>query len=155
MAFCRGTSSCRQNGNGGFDAQGRSVRVLGYYDCLSRSSPNPRERERERERDDFSVCLYANDSALTNFEVLDFLRSRGVAEDPTRVIVSVAPSEVKVFNYLEQTVACNQTRESVAEFLKKSEKCKLVKAEILNIINIRPSSVVDIDPILKSTPIRL
>ncbi|KAI8561257.1 hypothetical protein RHMOL_Rhmol04G0324600 [Rhododendron molle] len=97
----------------------------------------------------------ANDSALTNFEFLDFLRSRGAAVDPTRVIVSVAPSEVKVFNYLEQTVACNQTRESVAEFLKKSDKYKLVKAEILNIINIRPSSVVDIDPLVSDCERRL
>ncbi|KAF7145115.1 hypothetical protein RHSIM_Rhsim04G0197700 [Rhododendron simsii] len=95
----------------------------------------------------------ANDSALTNFEVLDFLRSRGAAEDSTRVIVSVAPSEVS--NYLEQTVACNQTRESIAEFLKKSDKYKLVKAEILNIINIRPSSVVDIDPLISDCERRL
>ena len=40
--------------------------------------------------------LKADAGALTNFEVLAFLRSRGAAKDPTRVIVSVAPSEFKV-----------------------------------------------------------
>ncbi|XP_022760181.1 uncharacterized protein LOC111306659 [Durio zibethinus] len=38
----------------------------------------------------------ANAGALTNFEVLDFLRSRGASKDLTRVIVPIAPSEFKV-----------------------------------------------------------
>ena len=40
--------------------------------------------------------LKADAGALTNFEVLDFLRSTGAAKDHTRIIVSVAPSEFKV-----------------------------------------------------------
>jgi hypothetical protein len=92
---------------------------------------------------------------LTNFEVLDFLRSRGAAKDPTRVIVSVAPSEFKVFDYLERSVACNQTRESVEEFKNKCKEYKLVSAEIVNIVNIRPSSVVDIDPLIDDCEGRL
>ena len=40
----------------------------------------------------------ANAGALTNFEVLDFLRSRGAAKDPTRVIAPIAASEFKVRN---------------------------------------------------------
>lgn len=40
--------------------------------------------------------LEANAGPLTNFEVLDFLRSRGASKDPTRVLVPVAPSEFKV-----------------------------------------------------------
>ena len=40
--------------------------------------------------------LAANAGTLTNFEVLDFLRSKGAAKDPTRVLASVAPSEYKV-----------------------------------------------------------
>ncbi|RVW36378.1 hypothetical protein CK203_083830 [Vitis vinifera] len=79
----------------------------------------------------------ANAGALTNFEVLDFLRSRGAAKDPTRV-----------YDYLVESAACNQTRESINELLEKCKKYDLAKAEILNIINIRPASPVEIDPAL-------
>lgn len=42
-----------------------------------------------------SFCrLKANDGPLTNFEVLDYLRSRGASKE---VAVTVAPSEYKVF----------------------------------------------------------
>ncbi|CAL5416185.1 unnamed protein product [Camellia sinensis] len=90
--------------------------------------------------------LKANAGALTNFEVLDFLRSRGAAKDPTRIIV---------FDYLEQSAACNQTRERITEFVEKCKKYNLAKAEILNIVNIRPSSVVEIDPIIEECESRL
>ncbi|KAK4365945.1 hypothetical protein RND71_013825 [Anisodus tanguticus] len=93
--------------------------------------------------------LEANAGALTNFEVLDFLRSRGAGRDPTRVLVSVEPSEFKVYDYLEQTAACNQTRQSIDEFLRKCKSIKLAKAEILNIINVRPSSLVELYPIIE------
>lgn len=96
----------------------------------------------------YEFCrLKANGGALTNFEVLDFLRSRGAGKDPTRLIASVAPSEYKVYDYLEQTAACNQTRDIIHEFLEKCKSYDLAKAEILNIINIRPSSQVEIDPV--------
>ncbi|KAI8008229.1 DNA-directed RNA polymerase III subunit RPC9 [Camellia lanceoleosa] len=99
--------------------------------------------------------LKANAGALTNFEVLDFLQSRGAAKDSARIVVSVAQSEFKVFDYLEQSAACNQTRERITEFVKKCKKYNLAKAEILNIINIRPSSVVEIDPIIEECESRL
>ncbi|XP_057958386.1 uncharacterized protein LOC131151154 [Malania oleifera] len=85
-----------------------------------------------------------NAGALTNFEVLDFLRSRGASKDPTRVIAPVAPSEFKVYDYLVQSVACNQTRECIDEFFQKCKKYDLAKAEVINIVNLRPSSVVEI-----------
>ncbi|XP_057500673.1 uncharacterized protein LOC130784719 isoform X2 [Actinidia eriantha] len=56
--------------------------------------------------------LKANAGALTNFEVLDFLRSRGAAKDPTRVIVSVAPSEFKIIEQCEKRLG-----ESVEELV--------------------------------------
>ncbi|XP_004250017.1 uncharacterized protein [Solanum lycopersicum] len=109
--------------------------------------------------------LEANAGALTNFEVLDFLRSRGAGRDPTRVIVPIAPSEFKVYDYLEQTAACNQTRQVIGELMGKCkciklEKCECIKPkqceciklegdEIVNIINIRPSSLVELYPILR------
>ncbi|KAF3684354.1 putative phosphoglucan phosphatase DSP4, chloroplastic-like isoform X1 [Capsicum annuum] len=96
-----------------------------------------------------SALLAANAGALTNFEVLDFLRSRGAGRDPTRVIFPIAPSEFKVYDYLEQTAACNQTRQVIGEFLEKCKSVNLAKAEILNIINIRPSSLVELYPIIE------
>ncbi|XP_044499693.1 DNA-directed RNA polymerase III subunit RPC9-like [Mangifera indica] len=98
--------------------------------------------------------LEGNAGALTNFEVLDFLRSRGASKDPTRVLVPVAPSEFKVYDYLVESVACNQTRENVNEFLEQCKKFKLAKAEMLNIINIRPSSLVEIDSIIEQSDTR-
>ena len=44
----------------------------------------------------FFFSLDANEGVLTNFEVLDFLRSKGAAKDSTRVLAKVTPSEYKV-----------------------------------------------------------
>ncbi|CAN6850952.1 unnamed protein product [Brassica oleracea] len=93
----------------------------------------------------------ANAGALTNFEVLDLLNSRGASKDTTRVIASetVSRSEYKVYDYLMETAASTQTRESVTKFSDKCKDFKLAKAEILNIINLRPSSDVELTPILE------
>ncbi|KAE8010629.1 hypothetical protein FH972_006984 [Carpinus fangiana] len=93
--------------------------------------------------------LAANAGTLTNFEVLDFLRSKGAAKDPTRVLASVAPSEYKVYDYLVKTAACNQTKENIKEFSERCKKFDLAKAEVLNIINMRPSSAVGVYPIIE------
>ncbi|KAL6622813.1 hypothetical protein ACP70R_018796 [Stipagrostis hirtigluma subsp. patula] len=85
----------------------------------------------------------ANAGYLTNFEVLDFLRSRGAKTDPMGCLGAVGASECKVYEYLLKTPACNQTRESVLEFAKRSEKFKLAEADRLNVINWRPSSAAD------------
>lgn len=45
----------------------------------------------------------------------------------------------QVCDYLNETVASTQTLESVTTFSDKCKDFKLAKAEILNIINIRPS----------------
>ncbi|KAI3928003.1 hypothetical protein MKW98_023604 [Papaver atlanticum] len=97
----------------------------------------------------------ANAGALTNLEVLNFLRARGASTDPTRVIAPVSPSEYQVYDYLVETAACNQTQENINEFLKSCEKYKLAKAEKLNIINIRPATLVEIDPIIEECQDRL
>ncbi|CAH2043759.1 unnamed protein product [Thlaspi arvense] len=91
----------------------------------------------------------ANAGALTNFEVLDFLNSRGASKDTTRVIAPIARSEYKVYDYLVETAACTQTRESVTKFTEKCKGFKVAKAEILNIINLRPSSIVELMPIIE------
>ena len=62
----------------------------------------------------------------------------------TRFIVRIV---LKVFDYLEQSIAYNQMRESITELAEKCKKYKLADAEIVNIINIRPSSAVEIEPV--------
>ncbi|KNA10809.1 hypothetical protein SOVF_140880 [Spinacia oleracea] len=94
--------------------------------------------------------LKTNAGPLTNFEVLDLLRSKGASTDPTRVMSLLTPSEFKVYDYLVQSPACDQTRESVNEFLEKSKEYQLAKAEVINILNNRPSSAAELAPIIEA-----
>nr|XP_021842705.1 DNA-directed RNA polymerase III subunit RPC9-like [Spinacia oleracea]XP_021842713.1 DNA-directed RNA polymerase III subunit RPC9-like [Spinacia oleracea] len=94
--------------------------------------------------------LKTNAGPLTNFEVLDLLRSKGASTDPTRVMSLLTPSEFKVYDYLVQSPACDQTRESVDEFLEKSKEYQLAKAEVINILNNRPSSAAELAPIIEA-----
>ncbi|KAL5702199.1 hypothetical protein ACHQM5_027444 [Ranunculus cassubicifolius] len=99
--------------------------------------------------------LEKSGGALTNFEVLEFLRSRGASTETTRVFAPIAPSEFQVYDYLVQTAACNQTIDSIDNFLKRCEKFDLAKAEKINIINIRPTSAVELDPIIEQCENRM
>ncbi|KAK1436543.1 hypothetical protein QVD17_02324 [Tagetes erecta] len=99
--------------------------------------------------------LKENAGLLTNFEVLDFLRTRGPAKDPTRVLAPVTPSEFKVYDNLVQSAANSQTRESISEFVAKCKPYKLTNSEITNIVNIRPSSLVEIYPLIENFESRL
>ena len=54
---------------------------------------------------------------------------------------------VQVYDYLVESAACNQTRERVKNFLEKSKEYQLAKAEVINIINIRPTSAVELVPV--------
>ncbi|CAH8338442.1 unnamed protein product [Eruca vesicaria subsp. sativa] len=95
----------------------------------------------------------ANAGALTNFEVIELLNSRGASKDTSTRVMGlkdkVSKSEYKVYDYLMETAASTQTRESVTTFSDKCKDFKLAKAEILNIINLRPSSDVELTPILE------
>ncbi|KAK1279784.1 hypothetical protein QJS04_geneDACA011615 [Acorus gramineus] len=89
-----------------------------------------------------------NLGALTNFEVLDVLRSRGASSDPLAALGSVSLSECKVFDYLIQTPASVQTREDIDEFMKRCEKYRLLMAEKLHIVNFRPTCPEEIEPFI-------
>ncbi|KAL1543299.1 putative E3 ubiquitin-protein ligase RING1a [Salvia divinorum] len=93
--------------------------------------------------------------ALTNFELLDLLRSRGAGKDASRAIATVSQSEFKVFDYLEGTVACNQTREIIDNFVAECQKFDLTKAEILNIVNIRPRNEPELFPLVEECEQRM
>ncbi|XP_042038304.1 uncharacterized protein LOC121784204 [Salvia splendens] len=92
--------------------------------------------------------IEASATALTNFELLDLLRSRGAGKYASLAIATVSQSEFKVFDYLEGTVACNQTREIVDNFVAECQKFDLPKADILNIVNIRPRNEPELFPII-------
>ncbi|XXG64503.1 hypothetical protein AAC387_Pa05g2440 [Persea americana] len=99
--------------------------------------------------------LDAKAGVLTNFEVLNLLRLRGATSDPLGSLGAVTSSECKVFDYLVQSAACNQTRECIDEFLKRSEKYHLANAEKLNIINVRPKVGASIYPFIEDCETRL
>ncbi|KAL6851921.1 hypothetical protein ACP4OV_020106 [Aristida adscensionis] len=92
----------------------------------------------------------ANAGYLTNFQVLDYLKSRGAKTDPMGCLGAVSASECKVYEYLLKTPACNQTKESILEFAKRSESFKLAEADRLNVINWRPSSPADAYAMIES-----
>ncbi|KAJ6808794.1 DNA-directed RNA polymerase III subunit RPC9-like [Iris pallida] len=94
--------------------------------------------------------LQANAGALTDSEVIDFFRSRGATSDPMGCIGAVAKPECKVFDYLTNSPTCNQKKEAISGFINRCEKFKLAKAEILNIINVRPSNEAQIYPLIES-----
>ncbi|KAK3190127.1 hypothetical protein Dsin_029688 [Dipteronia sinensis] len=106
--------------------------------------------------------LEANAGALTNFEVLDLLRSRGASKDATRVLAQIAQSEFEeyllavfqVYDHLEESISRNQTRLKINEFVEKCKRFKLAKAEVLNIINVRPSSPAEIFAIIEQAESR-
>lgn len=54
--------------------------------------------------------LEENAGALTNFEVLDFLRAKGASKDPSRVLAKVAMSEYKVC-YSDETTNLSSIRD--------------------------------------------
>ncbi|KAL5555063.1 hypothetical protein UlMin_037299 [Ulmus minor] len=80
------------------------------------------------------------------------MRSIRAYKDPTWVLVIVASSEYKVYDYLVETSACNLTRENIDEFLEKSKQYDLAKAEVLNIINIRLSSAEMVEMVVEVLP---
>ncbi|XP_049932119.1 uncharacterized protein LOC116249222 isoform X1 [Nymphaea colorata] len=85
---------------------------------------------------------------LTNFEVLEHLKSRGATLDPFGSLSMARRSECKVFDYLAQTSAATQTRERISEFLQRSEKYKLTSAEKVQVINLSPSRPVELDGVM-------
>lgn len=94
--------------------------------------------------------LEANAGPLTNFEVLEFLRSKDPEKDPTPTMFPNFSSEHKVFEYLDKSSCKYLTREVIDEFLEECKRFKISKAEKLNLINIMPKSVPELYPILES-----
>ncbi|GLJ33104.1 hypothetical protein SUGI_0666250 [Cryptomeria japonica] len=99
--------------------------------------------------------LDANAGLLSNFEVMDLLRSRGATQDPLGSFGSATRSECQVFDYLVQSPAGTLTREIVREFLLKAEKFSLTKAERVQVLNLRPSTAVEVHMIIEDCEERM
>ncbi|XP_042038308.1 uncharacterized protein LOC121784209 [Salvia splendens] len=99
--------------------------------------------------------IEASVGALTNSELLDLLRSKGAGKYASRAIATVSQSEFKVFDYLEGTVAWNQSREIIDNFVAEYQEFDLAKAEILNIVNTRPRNEPELFPLIEECESRM
>lgn len=54
---------------------------------------------------------------------------------------------LQVFDYLVNSAACNQSREIIKEFWKRADEFGLAMAEMLSIVNTRPSSGAELFPV--------
>ena len=61
----------------------------------------------------------------------------------------------QVIEYLEQGCAADQSRESIAEFMRAMEPFGLTQAEVLNLVNTRPRSLVEVHLIVEECEERL
>ncbi|EPS63538.1 hypothetical protein M569_11248, partial [Genlisea aurea] len=86
-----------------------------------------------------------NVGPLTNYEVLEALRSRPARPDSeSKVCVLCFIRYRFILKYLQRTAAKNQTRKMVQDCAKAFESFDLSVAEVLNTINLRPRSEVEI-----------
>ncbi|KAL2630672.1 hypothetical protein R1flu_015358 [Riccia fluitans] len=97
--------------------------------------------------------LESNAGLLSNLEVLELLRQRGAAKGPLGG--SITPVEYKVYEYLIETPAGTQTREAIQEFVKEAKTFKLMEAERLQSVNLRPATAVEVHLIVEDCDERL
>ena len=118
--------------------------------------------------------LEKREGVVTNHEVLSLLRRQAAARDDEekrqklpgarRTAPAVtqwrSQQEVRaitrqVIEYLEQGCAADQSRESIAEFMRAMEPFGLTQAEVLNLVNTRPRSLVEVHLIVEECEERL
>eukprot|EP00908_Phaeocystis_cordata_P023969 Transcript_6435.p2 GENE.Transcript_6435~~Transcript_6435.p2 ORF type:complete len:174 (-),score=62.09 Transcript_6435:430-894(-) len=113
---------------------------------------------------------------LTNYEVLHLLRAQSAertAEETrapltgarrtsssqsmyqTQQLAYAAAINDDVVAYLEETSCAKQTAESIAAFMKACEPFRLKRAEVLNLINEQPQTLVEIHLIVEECEERL
>ena len=94
-----------------------------------------------------------NGGLLSNYEVLQALsdiktNKSGLEQNASTVVY-------ETIQYLNQTQAAQQTPEFIANFLSKLDKFGLTKAEKLQLINLRPTTPVEIQLIVEESEERL
>ena len=73
----------------------------------------------------------------------------------TRELQYAALINEDIIAYIEDTCAAGQTRESIAHFMQACEPFGLKRAELLNLVNEQPASVVEIHLIVEECEERL
>lgn len=73
----------------------------------------------------------------------------------TRELQYAALINEDIVAYLEETCAAGQSRESIARFMKACEPFRLKRAEVLNLINEQPNTLVEIHLIVEECEERL
>lgn len=81
-------------------------------------------------------------SLLTNIEVIHALREREA--DKQAVVSKALPSEIKAHDSLVQYAGTVQSREDLQKFLEAIKDYNLTKAELVQIVNLKPTSLVEI-----------
>ncbi|GAQ86120.1 DNA-directed RNA polymerase II subunit 4 [Klebsormidium nitens] len=101
--------------------------------------------------------LDASAGLLTNFEVLEVLKERGTRTeaDESGVPGPATPSEQKVHDYLVHSPAGTQTRKSIQTFTEAIKELELLKAEKLQMVNLRPSIPVEVHLVVEDCDERL
>eukprot|EP00887_Chlorella_sp_A99_P005685 scaffold1.g5685.t1 len=86
--------------------------------------------------------LEENGGLLSNNEVLAVLKAREADKHPS--VSKALPSEIKVYSALQQASGPPRSREELQAFIKAVEPFDLTKAEVLQLLNHRPTSEVEI-----------
>nr|CAG4649625.1 EOG090X0BWU [Scapholeberis mucronata]SVE93838.1 EOG090X0BWU [Scapholeberis mucronata] len=90
--------------------------------------------------------LDANTALLSNFEVLTLLNSlRSKGEQGRNQSGSLATITYETVKYLENSPSSIQSQEDIAKFLKEIHKFNLTKEEKLMLLNLRPTTAVEIN----------
>ena len=95
---------------------------------------------------------------LTNVEVLDLLRER--AGEPGRLATypqphDPCPTELQCYEALRASAAGAQERERVGSFIEHIRAIELTEAEILQVINLKPTSAAVVHAIVEDCSKRL
>eukprot|EP00271_Cylindrocystis_brebissonii_P001860 TRINITY_DN12171_c0_g2_i1.p1 TRINITY_DN12171_c0_g2~~TRINITY_DN12171_c0_g2_i1.p1 ORF type:complete len:152 (-),score=47.94 TRINITY_DN12171_c0_g2_i1:261-716(-) len=101
--------------------------------------------------------LQANAGLLSNYEVMEILKACG-ADNPELAgssMTGAKKSECEVFKYLSDLPAVTQTYEAIADFISEAKPFKLTKAELLQAINLRASTAVEVHLVVEDCDERL
>lgn len=93
---------------------------------------------------------------LSNYEVLNLLSDMHKGQSKqSKQQTNLATISYEITHYLEQTACAKQSPEIIASFIKALEPFKLTKAEKIQLLNLRPTTAVEIQLIVEESEERL
>eukprot|EP00794_Sanderia_malayensis_P006985 gene6985-7770_t len=96
--------------------------------------------------------LDENSAMLSNYEVLSLLKDFKAGKNQPSSVATISYEAVK---YLEQMPCKQQSPEVIDKFMKEMISYDFTKAEKLQLLNLRPASVVELQLILEEVDERL